>query len=172
MTRPETRPLGSATFGGYEGTGQPKLRATLSATYTANSWSFTAQGRFFGPMVITNGLEGQAGIAPLALVGGTLNSGTPSPNQIDDNNIPGVAYLDLRGSYRWGSNIVLYSAIDNVTDVPPPFIPMPPRVTTISAARFESVFVSFTNLGSGRNVARLTLVTRWWSALGITVDNP
>lgn len=112
---------GFRSIGGYDGTGLPKLRATLSATYTADAWSFTAQGRFFGSMVVTNGLEGQAGIVPLALVGGKLNSGSLLPNQIDDNSIPAVGYLDLRGSYRWGPNLVLYSAMDNVTNVPPPF---------------------------------------------------
>ena len=45
------------------------------------------------------------------------------PLQVDDNSVPMVAYLDLRGSYKWDDNLQLYAAVDNLTDVPPPIIP-------------------------------------------------
>ena len=31
-----------------------------------------------------------------------------------------VAYLDLRGTYKWNDNLQLYVSIDNVFDMPPP----------------------------------------------------
>ena len=37
--------------------------------------------------------------------------------------MPFVAYLDLRGSYKWNDNIQFYGAMDNATNVPPPMFP-------------------------------------------------
>jgi outer membrane receptor protein involved in Fe transport len=37
--------------------------------------------------------------------------------------VPFVAYLDLRASYKWNDNIQFYGAIDNTTNAPPPLIP-------------------------------------------------
>jgi len=31
-----------------------------------------------------------------------------------------VAYLDLRGTYRWNDNIQFYGSVDNTLDSPPP----------------------------------------------------
>ena len=82
--------------------GGPKFKANLSATYSEGSWEGTIQGRFIGPAV--------------------LNNGWSNGVQVDNNDIPWVAYLDLRTSYKWNDNIQLYGALDNVTNVPPPNI--------------------------------------------------
>ncbi|HVZ27608.1 MAG TPA: TonB-dependent receptor, partial [Rhizomicrobium sp.] len=84
-------------------TGNVKLKFTLSATYDQGPWSATVQGRIKGPAKLsdywTNGI------------------------QIDNNDIPWVAYLDLRGSYKWNDHIQLYTAVNNITNTPPPLIP-------------------------------------------------
>jgi outer membrane receptor protein involved in Fe transport len=80
--------------------GFPKFRATLSSTYAEGPWSGTIQGRFIGSAVINNAWRGT--------------------NVVDNNAIPFVGYLDLRGSYKWNENIQLYGAINNFTDVPAP----------------------------------------------------
>jgi outer membrane receptor protein involved in Fe transport len=82
--------------------GFPKFRATLSTTYSQGSWQATVQGRFIGTAKLNNAW-------------GPLN--------VDDNSIPAVAYLDLRGAYKWTDNIQLYAAVDNVLDTPPPSVP-------------------------------------------------
>jgi len=83
-------------------TGVPKLHANLSATYTEGPWSGTVQSRYIGPANLTNG----------------WTSGV----QVDNNDIPQVAYLDLRASYRWNENIQLYATVDNALNTPPPQI--------------------------------------------------
>jgi len=40
--------------------------------------------------------------------------------QIDDNRIAQIAYLDLRGTYRWNDNVQFYLSVDNVFNTPPP----------------------------------------------------
>jgi len=80
--------------------GVPKTKFTFSATYTEGPWSGTAQTRFIG----------QA----------KLNNAWMSGVQIDNNQVPPVAYFDLRGSYKWNDNVQFYAAADNVFDTPPP----------------------------------------------------
>ncbi len=84
-------------------TGNVKLRFTLGATYTEGPWTATIQGRIKGPAKLNlywhNGVE------------------------VDDNDIPWVGYLDLRGSYKWNDHIQLYGTVNNFTNTPPPLIP-------------------------------------------------
>ena len=82
--------------------GTPKFKTTVSSTYAEGPWSGTVQGRVIGSAKLNNAW---------------------GPLQVDDNHVPMVAYLDLRGSYKWDDNLQLYAAIDNVTNVPPPNIP-------------------------------------------------
>lgn len=90
-------------LGAFNGnTAMPKLKGTLSTTYSTGPWVGTLQGRFIGSGRLVN----------------TWTSGV----QVDNNAVPSVEYLDLRLSYAWNDNIQLYTAIDNVTDVPPPTI--------------------------------------------------
>jgi len=80
--------------------GVPKTHFTLSATYTQGPWSGTVQTRYIGTAKLVNG----------------WTSGV----QVDDNNIAQIAYLDLRGTYRWNDNIQFYLSVDNLFDTPPP----------------------------------------------------
>jgi len=43
--------------------------------------------------------------------------------QVDDNRVAQIAYMDLRGTYRWNDNIQFYLSVDNVFDTPPPAVP-------------------------------------------------
>ncbi len=79
--------------------GIPKFRATVSATYVEGPWQGTVQGRVIGSSKLNNAW---------------------GPLDVDNNSIPAVGYLDLRGSYKWNDNIQLYGAIDNVINTPPP----------------------------------------------------
>ena len=88
----------------YTTMGVPKLRATLSATYSDDRYSVTAQTRFIGSAVINNAW---------------------GPLDIDDNHVPAIAYLDLRASYYLGDHkhLQFYVAADNVLGTNPPIIP-------------------------------------------------
>src|SRR5690606_8308430 len=60
-------------------TGLPKLKAQIGATYNADSWNATVQTRITGSARLNNAW---------------------GPLDVDDNSVPMVAYLDLRGSYN------------------------------------------------------------------------
>ena len=79
--------------------GVPKFKTTLAATYLEGPWSATMQGRFIGSAHLVNGW---------------------GPTNVDNNSVPEVAYLDLRGSYKLSDNVQLYAAIDNTFNTPPP----------------------------------------------------
>jgi outer membrane receptor protein involved in Fe transport len=51
-----------------------------------------------------------------------LANGWTSGVQVDNNSVPAVAYLDLRGSYKWNDNLEFYAAVDNTLNTPPPNI--------------------------------------------------
>jgi outer membrane receptor protein involved in Fe transport len=106
----------------YAATNLPKARGTLSATYTEGPWSGTVQGRFFGAAVQTNGPENlPPNITRASLSSaGVLTQGVIAGNLVGGNDINPVGYLDLRLSYQWTSNIKLFGAVDNFTDVPRP----------------------------------------------------
>ena len=61
--------------------GVPKFKTTIAATYIEGPWQGTVQGRFIGAAKLNN-------------VWGPLN--------VDDNNVPPVAYLDLRSEPTTG----------------------------------------------------------------------
>ncbi len=92
--------------------GGPKFKSTISATYTQDAWQGTIQGRFIGSAKLNNAWN-------------YLN--------VDDNSVPSVAYLDLRGAYRWSENIQLYAAMDNVFNTPPPVV----AGTTLSTTPYD-----------------------------------
>jgi outer membrane receptor protein involved in Fe transport len=81
--------------------GVPKFRGTLAATYSQDAWQGTVQGRFIGTAKLNNGW-------------GALN--------VDRNDVPAMAYLDLRSSYRWTAAVEIYAAMDNVLNAPPPVV--------------------------------------------------
>jgi iron complex outermembrane receptor protein len=102
--------------------GIPKLHATLAATYDQGPWSLTAQGRFIGAARLTNGPEGVAAITSASLSGAGVLSRGDIFGLVDDNNIPAIAYLDLRAAWRFDEHVQLYGAIDNLLDTAPPQI--------------------------------------------------
>jgi iron complex outermembrane receptor protein len=106
----------------YASSGLPKARATLSTTYSEGPWSGTIQGRFWGGAQFTNGVENlppnvlRASLSPT----GVLTPGVGNGNLLDNNHVNPVGYLDLRLSYKWNENILLYGAVDDLTNVPKP----------------------------------------------------
>jgi outer membrane receptor protein involved in Fe transport len=101
--------------------GIPKWRGILQATYDAGPYSVTAMGRWFGTSVFsTNGNTGNRASAANALL--------YDPAHFE---IPFVAYLDLRGSYKWNDNIQLFAAIDNALNIPPPLVA--PTLSSLNA---------------------------------------
>jgi iron complex outermembrane receptor protein len=80
--------------------GVPKMKFTLGATYDEGPWSGTVQARYIGTA--------------------RVNKAWTTGVQIDNNAVPAVAYMDLRGSYKWNDNVQFYAAADNVWDTPPP----------------------------------------------------
>ena len=102
--------------------GIPKLRATLAATYQEGPWSLTAQGRFIGAARLTNGTEGVAGIGSASLSSAGVLTHGDILGLVDDNDIPAIAYLDLRASWRFDEHLQFYGAIDNLMDTAPPQI--------------------------------------------------
>jgi outer membrane receptor protein involved in Fe transport len=91
--------LSGATVGGG---GQPKFKATITATYDLGPYSGTIQTRLIGSGHLVNGWTNL---------------------DVDDNHVPWVGYLDLRGSYNLNPNWQAYFAVDNVLDTPPPAVP-------------------------------------------------
>ena len=104
MSRPRTA-LGVKTdYAGAVGgdatpSGAPKFKLTAIASYLEGPWQGTVQGRVIGSARLVN---------------------TWTPLNVDNNAVPTVAYLDLRGSYKWNENVQLYAAVDNTLDTPPP----------------------------------------------------
>ena len=92
--------------------GTPKWKGLISADYSTGPYSFTVQGRWYGTSKYnTNGNTGNLATAA------TANLYDPAHFEV-----PFVAYLDLRASYKWNDNIQFYGAVDNTTNVPPPLI--------------------------------------------------
>lgn len=87
--------------------GAPKLRATLAVTYRKDRIAGAFQVRGFGSAKLNN-------------IWGPLD--------VDDNSVPRMAFVDLRGSYYFGDeqSIQAYVALDNVFNTDPPNIPHGP----------------------------------------------
>ncbi len=83
-------------------TGVPKTKIQFAATYADGPYSVTAQTRFIG----------QA----------KLNNAWKSGVDVDNNQVPPVAYFDLRGSYKLNDSVQFYGAIDDFFNTPPPAI--------------------------------------------------
>ena len=85
------------------GYAEPKLHMTLAVTYTDGPWSLTGQTRIIGDALLTNNLPAQY-------------------TGIDNNDVPAVYYADFRGSYRLNDHVLLYTAVDNMFNTPPPLL--------------------------------------------------
>ncbi|WP_164156787.1 TonB-dependent receptor domain-containing protein [Sandarakinorhabdus rubra] len=81
------------------GSGFPKARATGSVTWSDDSVSLTAQTRFIGAA--------------------KLNSAW-GPKDVDDNKVPAIAYLDLRGSWQATKWLQFFGTVDNLLNQAPP----------------------------------------------------
>jgi outer membrane receptor protein involved in Fe transport len=72
---------------------------TASTTWNKGDLSFTAQTRFIGAA--------------------KLNSAW-GPKDVDNNKVPAIAYVDLRGSWKFTDNIQVFATIDNLLNKAPP----------------------------------------------------
>jgi outer membrane receptor protein involved in Fe transport len=81
------------------GTGFPRARFTASTTFNKGDASFTAQTRFIGAAKLNNAW---------------------GPKDVDDNNIPAIAYVDLRGSWKLTGNLQIFATVDNLLNKAPP----------------------------------------------------
>ncbi|MBU6164507.1 MAG: TonB-dependent receptor [Alphaproteobacteria bacterium] len=84
------------------GTGFPRARATGSLTWNKGDVSLTAQTRFIGAA--------------------RLNSAW-GPKDVDNNKVPAIAYVDLRGSWKVNDHIQLFATVDNLLNKAPPIVP-------------------------------------------------
>jgi outer membrane receptor protein involved in Fe transport len=106
----------------YACSGLPKTRARMSATYSQGPWSGTITGRGYGAANLTNGVQNLPASITRASVSatGVITQGVGNGNLLDTNTVNPVGYLDLSLSYEWDERIQLYSAVDNLTNVPRP----------------------------------------------------
>lgn len=84
------------------GTGFPRARATGSLTWNKGDVSLTAQTRFIGAA--------------------RLNSAW-GPKDVDNNKVPAIAYVDLRGSWKINDHVQLFATVDNLLNKAPPMVP-------------------------------------------------
>lgn len=81
------------------GTGFPRARFTASTTFNKGGVSVTAQTRFIGAA--------------------KLNSAW-GPKDVDDNTVPAIAYVDLRGSWKVTDHLQVFATVDNLLNKAPP----------------------------------------------------
>ncbi len=80
-------------------TGFPKARFTFSTSYNSGPLSLTAQSRFIGAAKLVY---------------------TWTSKDVDDNSVPAIAYVDLRGSYQVNEQFQLFATVDNLFNKSPP----------------------------------------------------
>jgi outer membrane receptor protein involved in Fe transport len=98
---------------------EPKFHANLALTYAEGPWQGTVQVRYIGTS--------------------RLNAYWQSGVQVDNNEVPDVAYVDLRASYQWTKNIELYAAVDNTFNTPPPNVPSTTGGTTTNLTIWDGL---------------------------------
>jgi iron complex outermembrane receptor protein len=105
----------------------PRLRATMTSTYALGRASGTAQIVFTGPGTIDNTFN-------------TLPSLT-----INDNHVPGVAYLNLFGAYKvlGDEKFIVSGGITNAFNKAPPPVPNTPLLTATNGAYYDVVGRAF-----------------------------
>jgi len=116
---------GAGATGGFY-SGGPKFQGTLSANYREGAWSFGAQARITGDSVRDLGTEGQPNLTYQSVTYAKINgvdvptvSGGQQGAGITAHNYNAMRIpLDLRASYKWDSNITLFSAVDNIQNLP------------------------------------------------------
>jgi iron complex outermembrane recepter protein len=83
------------------GSGFPRARFTASTTFNKGGVSVTAQTRFIGAA--------------------KLNAAW-GPKDVDDNKVPAIAYVDLRGSWKLTDHLQIFATVDNLLNKAPPNI--------------------------------------------------
>src|SRR6185437_4825872 len=93
--------------------GAPKWKASLSSTYKTGPYSVTAQVRWLGSAILNNTWN----TGNMA----TMASRWTVPDSVF--NVDPTAYLDMRASYDVTDTLQIYTAIDNILDIPPQMKP-------------------------------------------------
>jgi len=96
--------------------GLPRLRATLTETYSNGPMSVTLQGRFIGKAKLVNGWTAK---------------------DVDNNRVPAILYTDFRAAYALSEKAQLFAAVDNVLNQDPPNV----AVSSASAPSYYSTAV-------------------------------
>ena len=93
--------------------GQSKWKGVMSANYKTGPYSVTAQVRWYGSAILNNAWN-------------TGNMATAATRwTVPDSvyNVDPTAYLDMRASYDVTDTLQIYTAIDNILDIPPQMKP-------------------------------------------------
>jgi outer membrane receptor protein involved in Fe transport len=107
----------TGAFGGFNTS--PRWQSNFFVTYGNGPFSTTLQARWVGPgkyLSVT-----AAGGTPIAV--GDAGYASTSPNSISDNSVASAVYVNLSGSYDFGSHMSVFATIDNLFDKDPPVAP-------------------------------------------------
>ncbi len=107
---PGTIPVESAGSNGSLN-GVPHWKGLASQTYDSGKWTITLTESFISDGVYNRSYIQCTSNCPLP----TVNNPT-----VNKNDIPGVIYLDVGGSYKLNDNWQAYVKVDNVMDTSPP----------------------------------------------------
>lgn len=108
------------------GEGTPKLRGSLTATYSRNAWTFQMTGRYIGSAKMDDAWDS-------VLIGGVSHPG------VADNHVSAVMYLDgyagfklegLNSAWKGGE---FYLAATNLLNKDPPMIPLQDNSNTVAS---------------------------------------
>jgi len=118
---------GAGTTGGYYSGGQ-KFRGNINANYREGAWSFGTQLRIIGDSVQNFGNEGNPNIPLQTITYSKINgqnvailgSGQAYQGFNSTNYNAYQVAVDLRATYKWDNNISLFTAVDNIQDLPVP----------------------------------------------------
>ncbi len=96
-----------------QSTGASKWKGQFAVSYASGPYKVTTQVRWFGSAILNN----------------QWNTGNQAPATArwtvpdDVFHVDPTAYVDLRASYKWNGNIELYTAVDNLLNIPPQMRP-------------------------------------------------
>jgi outer membrane receptor protein involved in Fe transport len=107
----------TAAFGGFNTS--PRWQSNLFMTYGNGPLITTVQVRYIGPGKY-EALDalGKAPVAP-----GDPGYSTTKPDSINTNSVASATYINLAGSYKFGSHVSIFATINNLLDRDPPVAP-------------------------------------------------
>lgn len=111
--------------------GIPKWRGVVSTTYRGDRASVGVQVRYVD--------------------GGLLNVSFVEGVDIDDNDVPARAYVDLNASYRVTPNVQIFGSIDNLFNKEPPLTPNAVTAPSYASSVFYDRVGRFMTLGARLN---------------------